>query len=686
MSYVAKLTGVELFYGSTPVLRSVDLEVNRGEILALIGPSGAGKSSLLQILNGQLTPQRGEVLRPEDSGGTTRTVFQQPHLLPWRTAAQNVRLGLEFTQNQSGVSDHDLDQKVGSLLTQLGLAHLAHRFPAELSGGQAGRVAVARAIATGPSLLLLDEPFGALDPTTRRDLQDWLIEVSESLNLATVVVTHDLEEALLLGDRIGLLHAEPGPIDFLNSPVKTRADLADGSARRALLDRFDSLSEQRELLASGGSEFSSDDDGAAPAAQESDPAELVRTPKEKVQATRREFLTLAGTTGLLAVPFLVNAFSSTQANNRGNVAVADPGSVNGGDPATPKGSLRIGYLPITDAAPLLLAHDYGEFAARGIETPEPTLYRGWAPLVEALQGDAVDIVHLLMPLAVQLRFEAKVPIKVLSWNHTNGSALVTSKNITEVSQLAGTTVAIPAWYSIHNVVLQKLFATSGLRAVINEAPETSAGTVQLVVVPPADMPASLESGSIAGYIVAEPFCAVAEVQGIGHVLRFTGDVWKDHACCVTVVRESLLTENPELAQAAADAIVATQLAIREDRNRAAQRLSEGGYLPQPLPAIQATLAEHPEEHYLESGAIAHPEWDSKRIDFQPYPFPSYTAELVEAMRSTVVDSATGWLENLDSHSVHADLVATGISANAINAAGGLSAFGSTGYRTEVIAP
>ena len=117
MSYVAKLTGVELFYGSTPVLRSVDLEVNRGEILALIGPSGAGKSSLLQILNGQLTPQRGEVLRPEDSGGTTRTVFQQPHLLPWRTAAQNVRLGLEFTENGSGVSDHDLDQKVGSLLT-----------------------------------------------------------------------------------------------------------------------------------------------------------------------------------------------------------------------------------------------------------------------------------------------------------------------------------------------------------------------------------------------------------------------------------------------------------------------------------------------------------------------------------------------------------------------------------------
>lgn len=670
MTAVARLDHVDLSYGTTPVLKSVDLEICRGEILALVGPSGAGKSTLLKLLSGEIPPDSGTITRPEDTGEATRIVFQQPHLQPWRTVARNIRLGLEFSANKT--SRADADSQVGQLLIDLGIADLAHRYPRELSGGQAGRAAIARAVAANPSLLLLDEPFGALDPASRADLQDWLREIHGQLGLATIVVTHDLEEALLLGDRIGLLHAKPGPIEYVTSAVKTREDLADGRARAALLAKFDGLTEQRELLKGV--------DDTAAAKDTENPASLVATPEKERQATRRQVLTLAGTSALLAAPVLAYATTRPEQRTPGPIATGQPGG------PTVDATLRIGYLPITDASPLLLAHDYGEFAARGITTPAPTLYRGWAPIVEGLQGGSVDIVHLLMPLAVQLRYDAQVPVKVLAWNHTNGSALVASKSITEVSQFAGTTVAIPAWFSIHNIVLQKLFREAGLTAVINEAPSTAAGTVQLVVVPPADMPAALEAGSISGYIVAEPFCAVAEVLDIGHVLRFSGDVWKDHACCVTVVREELVADNPDVAQAAAEAIIAAQLRIRADRDDAALRLSDGGYLPQPLPAIQKTLLDHIEPQYLDSGAVIHPEWDQKRIDFQPFPFPTYTKGLVEAMKETAVDAGTGWLIDLDPNAVHNDLVATDISANAINANGGLTAFNTNGYRTEVIAP
>ncbi|CAM3634267.1 ABC transporter substrate-binding protein [Occultella aeris] len=644
------------------MLADVDLRIEPGELLAIVGPSGAGKSTLLRVLAGLRQADSGQVVRPESDGGSTRMVFQAPHLLPWRSVFANVRIGLEYRANDGHRrrGRADANARVATALAELGIADLADRRPAQLSGGQAQRVAVARAVVANPSLLLLDEPFGALDPLTRADAQDWLRGVRERLGLATVLITHDLEEALYLGDRVGLLHGTPGPLEFLSSPVHERTDLADGTARAALLARFTSSGESTDLSADG------------------EPI-LVADP-EPAGASRRQLFTVGSAATLLALPAVAAgiAHATDQASTE---AGADPGA---GTAPADRATLRIGYLPITDASPLLLAHANGDFADRGIDVPEPTLFRGWAPLVEALQGGQVDIVHLLMPLAIQLRYGAGVPVKVLAWNHTNGSALAVAHEVSELADLAGTTFAVPGWYSVHNVVFQKMLRDAGLEPVIDTEP--GPGTVQLVVLAPADMPTALESGTVSGYIVAEPFCAVAEVQGIGKILRFTGDVWKDHACCVTVVHERLVSERPDVAARALEAIVAAQLRIREDRHGAAVALSEGGYLPQPLPAIELTLTEDQDPAYVSSGAVQHPEWGSHRIDFQPYPFPGYTAELVDAMRETTVDDSLEWLDAVETASVHEDLVTTELNLAAIEAVGGLTVFGVGPDRVEVIEP
>lgn len=646
---VAALRRASVARGGVSIVSELSLEVYEGELLTVVGPSGAGKSTLLGLLAGLMPPSDGQVVRPEDAGGSARLVFQEPRLLPWRTASENVRLGLEYRANGGhGLGHaHEADERVTALLSQLGIGDLADRLPGELSGGQAQRVAIARAVAADPTLLLLDEPFSALDPVTRAETQEWLRRLHHRLGLSTVLVTHDLAEAARLGDRVAVMR--PGG---------------------AALEVFEARGDDHERLEAELLRGFSSVVGSAPASE-------APSPRRRGGRSRREFLAVAAAGALIALP-VAGSFLARPASSE---------AAGAGDPER-RESLRIGYLPITDAAPLLIAHDSGAFAERGIDTPEPTLFRSWASLVEALQGGSIDVAHLLMPLAMQLRYDAEVPIKVLAWNHVGGSAMAVQPDIRDVDALAGTTVAVPGWFSIHNVVLQQLLRDAGLTAVIDRRPSAEEGTVQLVVLAPADMPAALSNGTIAGFIVAEPFCAVAEAQGAGRILRFTGDVWREHACCVTVVREEIVTDSPDLAQSVADAVVAAQLTILDDRAGAARRLSEGGYLPQPQEAISAVLDEHESRHaeYVDDGAIVHPEWDEPRIGFQPYAYPSYTERLVEELRLTAVDADTDWLERLDPAAVHGDLVSVDANLRAIEAAGGLDAFGAARTRTEVVQP
>lgn len=347
------------------------------------------------------------------------------------------------------------------------------------------------------------------------------------------------------------------------------------------------------------------------------------------------------------------------------------------------GTLKIGYLPITDAAPLLIGHDKGIFKKAGITTDKPTLFRSWPALVEAFAAKQVDVIHILLPLAIQLKFAAKQDVKVLTWNHTNGSAITVSKKINSVEDLSGKTVAIPHGFSLHNVIIQHWFKIAGIDPILKGEPSTTRRTVKLVTVAPADMPVQLAAGQIDGYVVAEPFNALAETTGVGKILRFSGDIWKEHACCVTLVRGDLVKNNPQAAQAIANVIAESQLLIEKDRVAAAGALSAAKLLPQPLAAIKKALADYTTAEYPK--AIKHPEWKSQRIGFQPFPYPSYTTALINKLKETVIDADVTFLKKINLKTAHADLVAVGLAEKAITKNGGKSKFGIKSFtRTEVI--
>src|SRR5699024_8303121 len=203
------------------------------------------------------------------------------------------------------------------------------------------------------------------------------------------------------------------------------------------------------------------------------------------------------------------------------------------------------------------------------------------------------------------------------WNHTNGSALTVAPDITDLEQLVGTQVAIPAWWSIHNIVLQKMLRARGIRPVVREEPSKFARTVGLIVMSPSDMVPALANGAISGFTVADPFHAVAEARGVGRIHTCLGDVWRDHACCALLVHQDVIDRDPAAVQSLADSMLAAQQVIADDRAAAGRLLSDGRYLPQPAPAVARALDYDPAGFEL-----AHPEWAPQRIGFQASPSPA----------------------------------------------------------------
>jgi NitT/TauT family transport system ATP-binding protein len=200
------------YEGAGTVIADVTLQVPRGWVECIIGPSGCGKTTLLLAAAGLKSPDRGTVLLNGQavSAGDTRVslVLQQYGLLPWLTAAGNAALGLRVR----GTGRRERAAAAREMLARVGLASRAGSFPAEMSGGEQQRVAIARALSLSPRLLLLDEPFSALDAITRESLQDLLVGLLEGSDVGAVVVTHSLEEAAYLGDSISLLAGSPGTI------------------------------------------------------------------------------------------------------------------------------------------------------------------------------------------------------------------------------------------------------------------------------------------------------------------------------------------------------------------------------------------------------------------------------------------------------------------------------------------
>lgn len=210
-------------FGQTEVLRGIDLDIAKGELVALLGPSGSGKTTLLKIIAGLDWPDAGTLtvdgadwLQKKAQDRRIGFVFQHYALFPHMKVRDNIAFGLTVLPKSQRPAPAQIAAKVDELLHFLQIPHLADRFPSELSGGQRQRVALGRAMAIAPQMLLLDEPFGALDAQVRRDLRRWLRGVLEKANTTTVFVTHDQEEAFELADRVVVMGA--GRIEQIGRP------------------------------------------------------------------------------------------------------------------------------------------------------------------------------------------------------------------------------------------------------------------------------------------------------------------------------------------------------------------------------------------------------------------------------------------------------------------------------------
>jgi NitT/TauT family transport system ATP-binding protein len=235
-----EITGVSKTFagrdGVQPVtaLQDIDLTVSANEFLTILGPSGCGKTTLLRAIGGLVPVDRGHIIvdgkRVRGPGPERAMVFQDFALLPWRTVLENVAFGLQLR----GVARREREERAGRFIELVGLTGFERRYPGELSGGMKQRVGLARALAVEPRVLLMDEPFGALDEQTRRLLQEELLRIWETTRTTVVFITHSMEEAVLLGDRIVVMRARPGAIDEvvevpLERPRSTHVDSVERS-------------------------------------------------------------------------------------------------------------------------------------------------------------------------------------------------------------------------------------------------------------------------------------------------------------------------------------------------------------------------------------------------------------------------------------------------------------------------
>jgi len=344
--------------------------------------------------------------------------------------------------------------------------------------------------------------------------------------------------------------------------------------------------------------------------------------------------------------------------------------------------VRIGYLPITDATPLLIAHANGYFKEEGLKTPQPGLIRSWSALVESFLTDKYNVVHLLLPIPIWMRYRYQHRVKIVAWDHLNGSALTVghTSGINGFGDLGGKRIAVPYWYSMHNVILQMGLKKMGLKPVIKpRSYDLKKNETNLFLLAPPEMPPALAARKIDGYIVAEPFNALGELRLNAKIMRFTGDMWKNHPCCVVVMKEEILSSDPVFCQKVINAVVRAQKWVLQNMEQTAAILSKegSGYLPMTKQTLRKVFTDYGTAHYGKGSkpeAIRHPQWGISRIGFQPYPYPSATRFIYEQLGETVVQGDNTFLQKVKSDEVVKDLVVYDHVKKAVMENGGPGAF------------
>jgi nitrate/nitrite transport system ATP-binding protein len=516
--------------GHYVALKDIDLEIAEGEFVSLIGHSGCGKSTLLNLLAGLSQASRGGILmegrQVTEPGPDRMVVFQNYSLLPWQNVRQNIALAVNRVMGHASAAERQA--RVNEAIAMVGLTPAADKLPGELSGGMKQRVAIARALAIRPRLLLLDEPFGALDALTRGNLQEQLMDLCQQARVTTVMVTHDVDEALLLSDRVVMLtngpEAEIGQI--LEVPFarpRQRLEVMDHPRYyqlRAELIGF--LQQQRRL--------------------------------RQRRAEREMELTLSPVTPATAT-----------ATARATAPSPRP------RPSAPT-TVRLGVIPGLDIAPLALALADTLFEASQVRVVAVP-FASWDRLEERLLAGDLDaaITAATTPLALALGLNAQPPWPAITpmTVSRNGNALCLARSflpagVRDRESLAALLrqrveplrIAVPQRHGTAELLLRHWLAAGDI-AVDRQ--------VTFSVLSPLAMHGALRSERIDGFIAGRYRVAEAVEDRQGYVLATDLDIWRGHP-------EKVLTCSEDWAESHQEALIALCAGLM----RAAERCDDGG--------------------------------------------------------------------------------------------------------------
>jgi nitrate/nitrite transport system ATP-binding protein len=478
--------------GDYVALKDVHLEINEGEFVCIVGHSGCGKSTILNILAGLDRATAGGIVLDgreiRDPGPDRMVVFQNHSLLPWMTVRQNIALGVNRVFKH--LSKAERASIVAEQIKTVGLHHAADKYPREISGGMKQRVGIARALALRPKLLLLDEPFGALDALTRGRLQEKLMEICNQYRISAVMITHDVDEALLLSDRVVLM--TNGPYAHVGQILAV--DLPRPRKRMDVVNHPSYYSLRGEVV-----EF------------------LDRQKKLKAERAKRQ---------------------QVAAIARGNIE---------------KVNLAIGFIPLTDCAPFAVALEKGLFAKYGLEVAL-TKENSWNAIDEGIREGRLDAAQMVtgMPLAMTMGINNQLPLPTITslTISRNGNAITLGQSLHDagVRDLASLKqfvvenkgkqplrfgVVHPA--SMHNLMLRHWLAKGGID------PERD---IEIVAIAPPQMLSNLVAGNILGYCVGEPWNSRAIQENAGFIVATDLDIWPNHPEKVLGVREDWAKQYP----------------------------------------------------------------------------------------------------------------------------------------------